>query len=339
MALDFSRIPSSAQWARSIKNPDVSTGLLPHLFACSLALLTCLLAHSLGSLPHSWESEWLDDDSICVLFRSGPWCSAVAQFMVRKFIKEIVNIGKMAFDEFIFKYDKRKLGMPYNTENKIAKCRCSNNLVIFCVQHESRPAVRTCCTDALCGRGWVNRARTSAGKGRSELRANFLVAFPQSKVIRSAKPKASRHEWEKRTRKKKWKNKERKNDSDRVQTSDAFWRSARVLVSESSIKWYNFMSLMIFCNDSVQRSHFLDSTCLWRTDRRTDQRTDGRSNGHTLLQGCDNASKNTQTRIKRECGAKKITEKQEKKKSHLIKVWRSWWIANIDDRKGICSRV
>ena len=61
-----------AQWARSTKNPDVSTGPFgcplartAHSFACSALLallarsaaLTRSLARSLCSLPRSWESE------------------------------------------------------------------------------------------------------------------------------------------------------------------------------------------------------------------------------------------------------------------------------------------
>ena len=60
--------PSPALWARSTKNPDVSTGPLARPFAHSLAPLTRSLAtrcslrsraplRSLPSLPRSWDSE------------------------------------------------------------------------------------------------------------------------------------------------------------------------------------------------------------------------------------------------------------------------------------------
>ena len=38
------------------------------------------------------------------------------------------------------------------------------------------------------------------------------------------------------------------NKSDLVQTSDAFWQSACVLVSELSFKWYSFMFLVLICS-------------------------------------------------------------------------------------------
>ena len=46
------------------------------------------------------------------------------------------------------------------------------------------------------------------------------------------------------------------NNSDGVQTSDAFWRSARVLVSELSFKWYRFMFLVLFGSILVEISDF-----------------------------------------------------------------------------------
>ena len=52
-------------WARITKNPNVSTGPLTHAFARSLALLSCSLARS---LPHSWDSKWLDGYLFWVFF-------------------------------------------------------------------------------------------------------------------------------------------------------------------------------------------------------------------------------------------------------------------------------
>ena len=83
-----------AQWARSVKNPDVSTGPLARPFTHSLAPLSCSLApprslrsrvplrslvcsfarllacslRSLCSFPRSWESNWLDGYFVCVFF-------------------------------------------------------------------------------------------------------------------------------------------------------------------------------------------------------------------------------------------------------------------------------
>ena len=51
------RKKESTLWARSTKNPDVSTGPLARPFARSLAPLTRSLARSLRSLPRSWDSE------------------------------------------------------------------------------------------------------------------------------------------------------------------------------------------------------------------------------------------------------------------------------------------
>ena len=63
------------------------------------------------------------------------------------------------------------------------------------------------------------------------------------------------------------------NKSDRVQTSDAFWRSASVLVPELSFKWHSFMFLKLFCS---KLAHFSEIQLVrdGRTDRRTDRRTD-----------------------------------------------------------------
>ena len=53
---------------------------------------------------------------------------------------------------------------------------------------------------------------------------------------------------EKRREKQKTKQRTREtkiNKYDGVQTSDAFWRSARVLVSEMSFKWYYYNQILI----------------------------------------------------------------------------------------------
>ena len=83
--------------------------------------------------------------------------------------------------------------------------------------------------------------------------------------------------------------KKKKTHTDRVRTSDAFWRSAHVLVSECSLTWFSFMPLSILFSNLVQKSQFLefhqvcdrqmngqkDGWADGRTDRQTDQRTDG----------------------------------------------------------------
>ena len=66
----------------------------------------------------------------------------------------------------------------------------------------------------------------------------------------------------------------------RVQTTDAFWRSASVLVSELSFKWHSFMFLTLFCSKSAHFSE-IQLVCDGRTDRRTDGRTDRRTDGRT----------------------------------------------------------
>ena len=73
-----------------------------------------------------------------------------------------------------------------------------------------------------------------------------------------------------------------KNKSDRVQTSDAFWRSSCVFVSELSLYWYYSMFLILFCSNSVRIS-----TRMWRMDVRTDGGTDR----HTLLKRYENELK------------------------------------------------
>ena len=61
-----------------------------------------------------------------------------------------------------------------------------------------------------------------------------------------------------------------KNDdkSNRVRTADAFWRSAHVLVSDSS--GHSFIFPMLFCSNSA---HFPEIQLM----------CDGRTDGHTLL--------------------------------------------------------
>ena len=59
----------------------------------------------------------------------------------------------------------------------------------------------------------------------------------------------------------------------RVQTSDAFWRSALVPVSKSSFKWYSFMFLVLFCLNSA---FIRNATRKWQTDGRLDGRTSHR---------------------------------------------------------------
>ena len=63
--------------------------------------------------------------------------------------------------------------------------------------------------------------------------------------------------------------------SGRVQT-DAFWRSARVLVSELSFEWDRFMFLVLFCSNSAP---FLEVQRVY--DRPTDRRTVGRTERRT----------------------------------------------------------
>ena len=60
--------------------------------------------------------------------------------------------------------------------------------------------------------------------------------------------------------------------SDEVQTSDAFWRSARVLVSELFFKWHSFMFFVLFGRILVDISDFseIQLVCDLRTDGRTD---------------------------------------------------------------------
>ena len=67
----------------------------------------------------------------------------------------------------------------------------------------------------------------------------------------------------------------RRNKSDGVQTSDAFWRSARVHVFELSLKWYGFMFLVLLCFILVVIPIFSEIQLV--CDRRTDRRTDGRT--------------------------------------------------------------
>ena len=70
------------------------------------------------------------------------------------------------------------------------------------------------------------------------------------------------------------------NKSDRVQTSDAFWRSASVLVSELSFKWLSLMFLILLCSNSAHISE-IQLLCDGPMDRQTDQQTDGPTDGRT----------------------------------------------------------
>ena len=70
------------------------------------------------------------------------------------------------------------------------------------------------------------------------------------------------------------------NKLNRVQTTDAFWRSASVLVSELFFKWHSFMSLMLFCSKSAHFSE-IQLVCDGQTDGRTDGPTDGPTDGQT----------------------------------------------------------
>ena len=78
--------------------------------------------------------------------------------------------------------------------------------------------------------------------------------------------------------------------SDEVQTSDAFWRSARVLVSELFLKWHSFMFFVLFGRILVDISDFseIHLVCDLRTDGRTNgwtyRWTDGRTDGPTVGQ-------------------------------------------------------
>ena len=42
--------------------------------------------------------------------------------------------------------------------------------------------------------------------------------------------------------------------NNRIRTKDAFWRSARILVSEWSLKWYNFMftEIQLVCDGQAE---------------------------------------------------------------------------------------
>ena len=71
------------------------------------------------------------------------------------------------------------------------------------------------------------------------------------------------------------------------QKLNAFWRSARELVSELSFKWYSFMFLVPFGSILVEISDFseIQLVCDLRTDGPTNgwtyRRTDGRTDGQT----------------------------------------------------------
>ena len=72
-----------------------------------------------------------------------------------------------------------------------------------------------------------------------------------------------------------------KNKLNRVQTTNAFWRSASVLVSEMFFKWYS--SWCYFARNQPISQKFNSRVTDGRMDRRTDR--------HTLLKRCENASK------------------------------------------------
>ena len=61
----------------------------------------------------------------------------------------------------------------------------------------------------------------------------------------------------------------KKNKSDLVQTSDAFWQSAHVFVSVSSFKWHSFMFLGYFVYIQPNSQKF--DSC--EMERQTDGRT------------------------------------------------------------------
>ena len=60
----------------------------------------------------------------------------------------------------------------------------------------------------------------------------------------------------------------KENKLNRVQTTDAFWRSASVLVSELSFKWHSLMFLTLFCSKSAHFSE-IQLVCDGWTDRPT----------------------------------------------------------------------
>ena len=66
---------------------------------------------------------------------------------------------------------------------------------------------------------------------------------------------------------------EQNSKSDRVQTSDAFWRSGRVLVIESFFYCHSFMFQMLLCSNSDGECRFseIPPMCDGRTDGRTDR--------------------------------------------------------------------
>ena len=66
----------------------------------------------------------------------------------------------------------------------------------------------------------------------------------------------------------------------RVRTTDAFSRTARVLDFESSFKWHTILFLMLFCSNLAHFSE-IQLVCDRRTDRRSDGRTDGRTDRRT----------------------------------------------------------
>ena len=70
------------------------------------------------------------------------------------------------------------------------------------------------------------------------------------------------------------------------QSSDircVLWRTARVLVFESSFEWHTFLFLMLFCSNLA---HFSEAqlVCDGWTNGRTDRRTDGRTHPRIEMQ-------------------------------------------------------
>ena len=70
---------------------------------------------------------------------------------------------------------------------------------------------------------------------------------------------------------------DQKNKSDGVKTSDVFWRSACILLSEFSFIRYNFVFSALFCSMLVKIFEFpeIQLMCDLQTDGPTDGQTDG----------------------------------------------------------------
>ena len=79
---------SSVRSHRSLV-PLLRTARFPHALRCAHLFarsLTRLLAHSLRSLPHSWESESLDDYLFCVFF------SILAHGVIGSSVRNLLHI-------------------------------------------------------------------------------------------------------------------------------------------------------------------------------------------------------------------------------------------------------